>query len=489
MASVASRPSLNLPREGKLGTTIALPRLLGGLGIVGASGLLDIKRKKLVRRFVLEAGRLDALVSNAREDRLADWLLVNVKLRTDHATRIATIGENTPGFFTAGALAAASGLAENEVQAYAREHLVAVLAESSEWKDATFTVSPGHVPLGAEPRIGLPAAQAALLLARQVKAARRPRVPAYLRAMVDEAALSWLEVTDYERAALLLCVNGCAAPDVSRQATAFPRAEMEAAVEILALAGLVAEAEAPKPVAAVPEGVDDRVTTEHDVLTFLGAAEREDFWGLLDVTRGAKPEDVRKAYYRIVWRYHPDRFREGPFVRYLPRVEAAFRIVNEALEVLTDPQALVRWEQNKQKIAAKADPQQAARALLSTAKRSLDKGMRVEAAELLAQALERGGGDADCACALGCLLLGNPRRRNDALAMIARVAAEHPSRADFAAVYALALRKADQEDASKSALERARGINPTEVFVRAAQGDASAIAEVRKDSIFAVVLP
>ena len=65
---------VTLPSEGRL-AGYSLPRLLGGLGAVHATGALDIVRKKLVRRFVLDGGRLAVLVSNAREDRLADWLI------------------------------------------------------------------------------------------------------------------------------------------------------------------------------------------------------------------------------------------------------------------------------------------------------------------------------------------------------------------------------------------------------------------------------
>ena len=49
--------TISLPSEGRLAAH-SLPWLLGTLDVVRATGALDVTRRKLVRRFVLEDGRL-----------------------------------------------------------------------------------------------------------------------------------------------------------------------------------------------------------------------------------------------------------------------------------------------------------------------------------------------------------------------------------------------------------------------------------------------
>ncbi|MBP1612470.1 MAG: hypothetical protein H6Q01_1133, partial [Acidobacteria bacterium] len=58
---------MKIPPDGRLGTT-ALETLLGMLGAVRATGAVDLKRRKLVRRLVLEQGVIRAILSNAIED-------------------------------------------------------------------------------------------------------------------------------------------------------------------------------------------------------------------------------------------------------------------------------------------------------------------------------------------------------------------------------------------------------------------------------------
>ena len=78
---------MTLPREGRFAEH-ACAALLGGLWLVRATGALDITRRKLVRRFVLGHGRLQALVSNARDDRFFDWLVARGDLAAADPSRL-----------------------------------------------------------------------------------------------------------------------------------------------------------------------------------------------------------------------------------------------------------------------------------------------------------------------------------------------------------------------------------------------------------------
>lgn len=64
----------------------------------------------------------------------------------------------------------------------------------------------------------------------------------------------------------------------------------------------------------------------------------KDYWAVLGVRRGASLDEIRRAYRRLAWRYHPDRNRDDP------AAEARMREVNEAYEVLSDPDRCARYE-------------------------------------------------------------------------------------------------------------------------------------------------
>lgn len=57
---------------------------------------------------------------------------------------------------------------------------------------------------------------------------------------------------------------------------------------------------------------------------------KTDYYELLSVPRSASQEEIKKAFRRLALRYHPDRNKN-------PGAEAKFKEINEAYEVLSDP--------------------------------------------------------------------------------------------------------------------------------------------------------
>jgi len=58
---------------------------------------------------------------------------------------------------------------------------------------------------------------------------------------------------------------------------------------------------------------------------------KTDYYDLLGVSRDASPEEIKKAFRRLAMKHHPDRNRD-------PGAEDRFKEINEAYEVLSDPQ-------------------------------------------------------------------------------------------------------------------------------------------------------
>jgi len=65
----------------------------------------------------------------------------------------------------------------------------------------------------------------------------------------------------------------------------------------------------------------------------------KDYYKILGVERGASPEDIKKAFRKLALKYHPDR---NPGNK---ESEEKFKDLNEANEVLSDPQKRARYDQ------------------------------------------------------------------------------------------------------------------------------------------------
>ena len=477
--------TISLPSEGRLAAH-SLPWLLGTLDVVRATGALDVTRRKLVRRFVLEDGSVAAVVSNAREDRFFDWLLVKGHFAAAPTPLVEALGASLADApLTAGAVLAARLLPPEEAILRLREHALEMLRESASWHDATFVVRPGTAPLGAEPRPGLRAAAAALVLAREeAAAAKRPLpLPRWIAARADAAALGEAGLDAAERSVLDAARRPVDPRDLGPRA-GLDEAPLQAALGALWRAGLVAQA-APPTEAEVEE--TGEVTAE--ILDrWIAAANAEDFDAVLGVAPGAPPGEVRKAYYRTVRRFHPDRFREGPFSARHREIEQAFRLVHEALELLTNPAA--RAERDARLRRAAEGAKAAARTVAQTAAeqhqralRALAQGRRAEALVALERATQLEPGNEEYAVHLALLLLGNPQRRREATEALAARAKAAPSRADLLALVALAHAKAGRDADADAARRRVLQLDPTQLVALALGGDPAALDEVRRDPL------
>lgn len=60
-------------------------------------------------------------------------------------------------------------------------------------------------------------------------------------------------------------------------------------------------------------------------------ATKRDYYDILGVSRDTSPEEIKKAYRHLALKYHPDRDKS-------PGAEEKFKEINEAYEVLSDPQ-------------------------------------------------------------------------------------------------------------------------------------------------------
>src|SRR6185503_6738437 len=62
----------------------------------------------------------------------------------------------------------------------------------------------------------------------------------------------------------------------------------------------------------------------------------KDYYSILGVNKGASKEEIKKAFYKLAHKYHPDK-KEGN--------ETKFKQVNEAYQVLSDDEKRSKYDQ------------------------------------------------------------------------------------------------------------------------------------------------
>ena len=69
------------------------------------------------------------------------------------------------------------------------------------------------------------------------------------------------------------------------------------------------------------------------------ASEKRDYYEVLGLTKGAADDEIKKAYRKMAKQYHPD-LHPGD-----KEAEAKFKEVNEAYEILSDPDKRAKYDQ------------------------------------------------------------------------------------------------------------------------------------------------
>ncbi|MBQ1691432.1 MAG: DnaJ domain-containing protein, partial [Erysipelotrichaceae bacterium] len=67
-------------------------------------------------------------------------------------------------------------------------------------------------------------------------------------------------------------------------------------------------------------------------------ADKRDYYEVLGISKSASEDEIKKAYRKLAKQYHPD-------VNKAPDAEAKFKEINEAYEVLSDPQKKATYDQ------------------------------------------------------------------------------------------------------------------------------------------------
>ena len=69
------------------------------------------------------------------------------------------------------------------------------------------------------------------------------------------------------------------------------------------------------------------------------------YYELLQVAQNASPEEIKKLYKKQALKWHPDKNRDN-----IDNATLQFRLVQEAYEILSDPQERAFYDRNRESV-------------------------------------------------------------------------------------------------------------------------------------------
>ncbi|NOZ93780.1 MAG: DnaJ domain-containing protein [Acidobacteria bacterium] len=143
------------------------------------------------------------------------------------------------------------------------------------------------------------------------------------------------------------------------------------------------------------------------------------YYEVLGVERDASDDEIRSAFRKLIYKYHPDRF--PPDKR--AKAEERFQSITEAFNVLSRPASREAYDRELSlgtKREVKHDPREIARRLSVKGAQAFKDGSLLEAKELLELAINHDGDNARAQYFLGMTLLQMKGREKSALRHLER---------------------------------------------------------------------
>ena len=386
----------------------------------GASGILHASRGKQKRLICLDKGYISYVISNVIEEQFDEALvrdgLLSPEQRAEAKAGSADGKKKLSAYFLEQQILTPSAL-KHAMESHVRQLLLSTL----EWPDGQYRFDKGRPNLEGEIAVQISAVSLMLEHAERHPASIdevRVRIgPPNIRPRLSKRAERLLQGMELEGAAAFLverCDGTIELPRLVEESELLPDDILRALLGLL-LAGALEPAEAEQP---ERDSTEDQVGRE-ECLARLHQAEGADHYIVLGVDSKASLSDIRKAYYFLARRFHPDRFRVGELQDLLLRVEVYFTQVTEAYNTLSDPELRKNYDTElaeqvgTKKAKPVQDKRQLARENYARAKLLLKKKKLQEAVTFLENAIELDEANATYHLELGRVLLLNPRRRSD----------------------------------------------------------------------------
>ena len=461
---------------------------LGRIVRHGRSGALKISRGSSVRQLFIDKGRMIRYAaSNLMAESLSEHLKQKGRFNPDQMRRATAAKQSNE--LLGSALVRLGFLGADEHKALVREMIQKVLLSASRLEDAAFEYQEGELPFTDPDEAGLPLGIAILDLARQAPDLNRlkpalgegdsrvrlnpapplpldqvPLSPAegFLVSRADGtltvreiALMSPLGSEETERALCALILSGLLSLDGAESEPAMPDPNRPVAADAPSRPRSVPRPSPPK--AARPAGPVE------EVLERFAALTGQNLYQVLGIQNAAPESEIRRAYYSLAKRLHPDKFAEEETKH---RAEKLFAAITEAYATLSKPESRQEYDQALQPAAAvKTGPETSstdlARQNFLHGKAHLERSEMSRALSFFEHAVEQDPSREEYRRYLGITQSRNPRMRREAEQSFLKAIELNPTCAENYALLGLLYRKLGQNARGDEFLQKALGWDPS----------------------------
>lgn len=349
-APEASADAERLSVEGQLSET-GLPRILHNLYSLRATGLLHLEHKEVKKVVYIRNGYPIFVRSNLVREFLGQ-LLIKASLLTqeqlDESLKVAQENNQRHGM----ALIEMGLITPQQLNDVLRNQVIDKLLDLFTWANGSYRFVQAREFKGNITSIDLSPAN--LILQGLRDHANREQVLNILEPLLETYPqvaenplyrFQEIQLSVTEQRILESC-NGANQLSEILKKYLLSRKEAEPLMAALLTTGILvgrAEPEAPIEEPVVEETLDMKARREAFLKDYAWMME-QDYFTLLGVSESDPREQVRKSYYNMVKKYHPDRFFEQDILPDLKdKVNALFQRISDAHETLSDATAKARY--------------------------------------------------------------------------------------------------------------------------------------------------
>ncbi len=367
--------------SGQLGMDCMFPELIRRIFVGRWSGELLVERDDQKKKIYLDKGSISYCATNINSERLGSVLLRRGEIDAD-TLRAALQEKGSMRLgqkLVADGVISESGLKKSLIES-ARENVYGMF----NWSSGRFSFGPGRTALPDDLQFQLPTSDVILEGVRRIEdfgvvEQGLERLTGALVIAEDAPEASQTDSLTPVEGFLLSRIDGtlsleeiCAISTVNRETTCRclygmycaglikgDSPDLDAVQPPMVAASRkdqpVVPAEvppAPRQIRTEPAPVlDDDIEQKHATC----CAALVDYYTVLEISNSASEEQIRKAYYRLAKKYHPDRHRGKGGRDVETKLEALFMKIGEAYDTLHDSNKRFDYDQSILKCAAMRD--------------------------------------------------------------------------------------------------------------------------------------
>lgn len=186
----------------------------------------------------------------------------------------------------------------------------------------------------------------------------------------------------------------------------------------------------------------------------------KNFYQILGIPTNAKPEEVSKAYRKLVLKYHPDRIKDP---KEKETAEETLKEITEAYNTLSNPKLKMEYDKTlSQPKPVEKSPQEKAREYFSQGMEYFKKGEMKAAESLFAFITKLSPQDFAAQFYLGISKLYSPLTRMEGAKLVENALKADPIHPDWFITYAQVLKKFNQEIRARKVIEEGMKANPND---------------------------